>query len=144
MSDKMRWRYGDTNPVTAAVDADTIIEIGDMLLQERGVAGPAVEATDAKEFKAHFLGVAMNRSRKGDATPIRVATTGVFEFDADADTYVLGDMVCPAVESNTICNQKCRKTDLRYLAIGRVEKNVGGPSAGSVLVRIFSQVMGPV
>ena len=30
MSDKMRWRYGDTNPVLAAVDADTAIEIGDL------------------------------------------------------------------------------------------------------------------
>ena len=29
MSDKMRWRYGDTNPVVAAVDSATVIEIGE-------------------------------------------------------------------------------------------------------------------
>lgn len=41
MSDKMRWRYGDTNPVVAAVDAATVIEIGDLLFQEVDDARPA-------------------------------------------------------------------------------------------------------
>ncbi len=39
--DKMRWRYGDTNPVVAAVDADTVIEIGDLLWQDIDDAKPA-------------------------------------------------------------------------------------------------------
>lgn len=34
MSDKMRWRYGDTNPVVAAIDAATVIEIGDLVYQK--------------------------------------------------------------------------------------------------------------
>ncbi len=41
MSDHMRWRYGDTNAVVAAVDADTVIEIGDLLWQDVDDAKPA-------------------------------------------------------------------------------------------------------
>ena len=41
MTDKMRWRYGDTNPVVAAVDAATAIEIGDLLWQDTDDAKPA-------------------------------------------------------------------------------------------------------
>ena len=41
MSDKMRWRYGDTNPVVAAVDSATVIEIGDLVWQDTDDAKPA-------------------------------------------------------------------------------------------------------
>ena len=41
MTDKMRWRYGDTNPVVAAVAAATVIEIGDLLYQDTNNAKPA-------------------------------------------------------------------------------------------------------
>jgi hypothetical protein len=42
MGDKMRWRYGDTNPVMAAVDAATVIEIGDLMWLDTDDAKPAV------------------------------------------------------------------------------------------------------
>ena len=87
----MRWRYGDTNPVIAAVAAATVIEIGDLLWQDTDNAKPASllpdsgnKAADQAAFTAKFLGVAMARSRPGDTAPIRVATTGVFEFDCAA------------------------------------------------------------
>ena len=137
----MRWRYGDTNPVTAAVDRDTVIEIGDLLWQDIDDALPAGRAMSLKEFKANFLGVAMQRSREGDSTPIRVATTGIFEFDADGGSFTLGDMICPAVVSGTLCNQRCRKAEHKHEAIGHIEKSVTGDP---VLVRVFSIVMGPV
>ena len=72
MSDKMRWRYGDTNPVVAAVDAATVIEIGDMLWQNTDDAKPAVGPNRSNQrrrptkrhlFVDTFLGVAMQRSR---------------------------------------------------------------------------------
>ncbi|MGA7700475.1 MAG: hypothetical protein WCB27_12760 [Thermoguttaceae bacterium] len=100
MSDKMRWRYGDTNPVVAAVDSGTVIEIGDLVLLNTDDARPAsmqaVQGTKAATqaaFAAIFLGVAMQRSRSGETAPIRVATTGVFEFDCASGTFELGDMV---------------------------------------------------
>ena len=100
MTDKMRWRYGDTNPVVAAVDAATVIEIGDLLWQDTDDAKPASSVTNhgskllnQKALADAFLGVAMQRSRSGDAAPIRVATTGVFEFDCASGTFELGDLV---------------------------------------------------
>ena len=98
MTDKMRWRYGDTNPVVAAVDSSTVIEIGDLVRQDTNDAKPASSLTDQGSETANqdaftdtFLGVAMQRSRAGDTDPIRVATTGVFELDCPSGTFELGD-----------------------------------------------------
>jgi hypothetical protein len=135
MSDKMRWRYGETNPVVAAVDSGTVVEIGDLVYQYVDQAWPAshllpdsvtrfgcttcnrvvpaaqhdsgmlcpacqgrnwenLQQRDIQEaFANSFLGVAMQRSRSGDTDTIRVATTGVFEFDCPSGTWGLGDLV---------------------------------------------------
>ena len=45
----MRWRYGDTNPVVAAVAAGTVIEIGDLLWQDTDNAKPAAMLHDTIE-----------------------------------------------------------------------------------------------
>ena len=73
MSDKMRWRYGDTNPVVAAVAATTVIEIGDLLWQDTDNAKPAAllpdrasKAANQQAMVAKFLGVAMTRSRQAN------------------------------------------------------------------------------
>ncbi|MGA2031675.1 MAG: capsid cement protein [Thermoguttaceae bacterium] len=149
MSDKMRWRYGDTNPVVAAVDPATVIEIGDLLWQDVNNAKPASAqanlgsaAVDQETFTAKFLGVAMQRSRQGDGTPVRVATTGVFELDCAAGTFELGDMVAVAVNaaSGTLLDQQVVKTPGSRYAIGRVAKRQ--PTAGTaVLVDIRSTIM---
>ena len=72
MTDKMRWRYGDTNPVVAAVDAATVIEIGDLVWQDTDDAKPAAALANHGSKTANqealadaFLGVAMQRSRSG-------------------------------------------------------------------------------
>ena len=100
MTDKMRWRYGDTNPVIAAVDAATVIEIGDLVYQETDDVRPAssqadqnTKAANQELFADKFLGVAMQRSRAGETAPIRVATTGVFEFDCPSGTFELGNLI---------------------------------------------------
>ena len=100
MSDKMRWRYGDTNPVVASVAATTVIEIGDLLWQDTNNAKPAALLPDGGSKAANqaalvhnFLGVAMARSRPGETTLVRVATTGVFELDCPSETFELGDLV---------------------------------------------------
>ncbi len=68
--------------------AATVIEIGDLVYLEPTTAKPAGGLTDggslaAKQEAFHdkFAGVAMQQSRAGDTQDIRVATTGVFEFD---------------------------------------------------------------
>jgi len=148
MSDKMRWRYGETNPVVAAVDADTVIEIGDLLWQDTDDAKPAAAVPDQGSapanqtyFADRFLGVAMQRSRAGESTPVRVATTGVFEMDCQAATFELGDLVAPAEgTSNVLDNQRVVKVSDPAASIARVARREP-QSATSTLVDIRSTVM---
>ena len=149
MSDKMRWRYGDTNPVVAAVDSGTVIEIGDLIYQDVDDAKPASsqadqgsETANQELFADSFLGVAMQRSRSGDTDPIRVATTGVFEFDAASGTFELGDLV--GADENAggdgLLDQQVASVSASQYAIGRVAKRVA-TAATSVLVDVRSTVM---
>ncbi len=162
MSDKMRWRYGDTNPVVAAVDSETVIEIGDLLWQDVDDAKPASlengqsEETSEKEpfcdklrrlFASNFLGVAMERSRDGDTTLVRVATTGVFEFDCLSETFELGDLMgvytlqgSGGANSKYLQKQMVEKVEWSKRAIARVAKREASATT-SVLVDVRSTVM---
>lgn len=149
MSDKIRWRYDDTNPVVAAVDSATEIEIGDLVWQDTDDAKPASsqadqgsETANQEHFADKFLGVAMQRSRAGDTSPIRVATTDVFEFDCPSGTFELGDLV--GADENgagdALVDQQVAKVTASKYAVGRVAKRVGS-AASTVLVDIRSRVM---
>ena len=149
MADKMRWRYGDTNPVLAAVDAATVIEIGDLVYQEEDDARPAASQgnlggipQNEEAFADKFLGVAMQRSRAGDADPIRVATTGVFEFDCPAGPYELSHFMAPCrnLAGDGLLNQRVELVaDAKY-AVARVARRAAA-SATTLLVDIRSTVM---
>ena len=153
MADKMRWRYGDTNPVIAAVDSETVIEIGDLLWQDKDDAKPAshvgMSNTDfgvaQQGFARLFLGVSMQRSRNGETAPVRVGTTGVYKMDCPSGTFELGDFVgvqeafCEEV-SDGLLNQGVQKVSGRQFAIARVAKRE--PAARTaVLIDIRSTVM---
>ncbi len=149
MTDKMRWRYGDTNPVIAAVDAATVIEIGDLVWQDTDDAKPAAalanhssQAANQQALAAAFLGVAMQRSRNGDAAPIRVATTGVFEFDCSSSAYELGDLIgADKNAANTgLLNQQTAKVGQSQGAVGRVAKREP-VAVSSVWIDIRSTIM---
>lgn len=147
MSDKMRWRYGDTNPVVAAVDSSVVIEIGDLIFMETDDARPASSLADQglladnqTAFAAKFLGVAMQRSRDGDVDPIRIATTGVFEYDCASATFELGDLVGPAGDDASLEDQEMVAVATKALAVGRVARRAA--TAGtSVLVDVRSTIM---
>lgn len=157
MSDKMRWRYGDTNPVLAAVDSATVIEIGDLLYLDGDDAKPAGDQADASSeaanqeaFAGKFLGVAMQRSKAGETEPIRVATTGVFEYVCPSSTFELGDLIGPSENSGgtLLEDQQVERlgafpyggTATAKLAIGRCAKREA-VAVTSVLVDIKSAVM---
>jgi hypothetical protein len=148
MSDKMRWRYGDTNPVVAAVDSSTVVEIGDSVWQDVDDAKPASvcvkeggPAESARKFRREFLGVAMQRSRSGDDCPIRVATTGVFEFDCPSDTFELGELVSPEMTDAGLSNQVVQRVLAGDgIAIARIARREP-TSTTIVLVDIRSTVM---
>ncbi len=149
MSNKMRWRYGDTNPVMAAVDSATVIEIGDMVYLDDDDAKPASAQADQSSkaanqqlFAVNFLGVAMQQSRAGDVDPIRVATSGVFEFDCTSGAFELGYHVGPEENAggNALLNQQIVAVALSQYAVGRIAKHAAA-TASSVLVDICSTVM---
>jgi len=149
MTDKMRWRYGDTNPVVAAVDAATVIEIGDLVYQDTDDARPAgsqadqgSESANQELFADNFLGVAMQRSRSGDTAPIRVATTGVFEFDCPSGTFELGDLigVDENAAGNALLDQQVAQVAASRYAIGRVARRAAAATT-TVLVDLRSTVM---
>jgi len=149
MADRMRWRYGDTNPVVAAVDSATEIEIGDLLYLDTDDAKPAsahpdqgTESANQAALAAKFLGVAMQRSRPGDTDPIRVATTGVFEFDCPSTTFELGDLIGgdENAAGNALLDQQVSKVTQAQYAIGRAARRAP-TAATTVLVDIRSTVM---
>lgn len=150
MSDKFRWRYGETKPVvTKAVATNTVIEIGDLVEQAAdGTVTPASARTwdsslaeTQADFHRKFLGVAMQRSQVGDVSPIRVATSGTFEFDCAAAQFVIGGLLGPAKASgNALENQKVVAVALPSLAIGRAVQHHSSNTT-SVYVEISSTIL---
>ena len=149
MSDVMRWRYGETNPIVIPVDASTVIEIGDLVYLDTDDAKPAssqadqgTEAGNQALFHNKFAGVAMQRSRVGDVDPIRIATTGVFELACAAATFEIGALVGASENGagNALEDQRVEAVAGAHLAVGRCAKRVS-PADTKVLVDIVSTVM---
>lgn len=153
MADSMRWRYGDTHPVVMAVDSSTVIEIGDLVhlntddalpassIDDIGGAGPANLAAAQEQLHDAFLGVAMQRSRDGDTTPIRIATRGVFELDAASATFEVGDLVGADDNSGATAleNHKVIAVPGENLALGRVARRVTAADT-----RVFVEIVGTI
>jgi hypothetical protein len=150
MANAFRWRYGETNPVTVAVDADTAIEIGDLLWLDGDDAKPfsdlsyaGVLATGQADAHDKFLGVAMQASPAGASGEIRVATSGVFEFDQAAATVELGARVGATDDGGGVEIQSQRviavAADAPEQALGRCARRA--TAATRLLVAIHSTVM---
>jgi len=149
MANTMRWRYGETNPVVLAVAAETVIEIGDLVWVDTGAAKPAAaledaftEAANQEAFHDAFAGVALQQSRAGDTDPIRVATTGVFEFACPGSTFEVGALVGvdEASSGTALENQVVAGVATPNLAIGRCAKRV--PTTDTrLLVDIVSTIL---
>jgi hypothetical protein len=149
MSNTMRWRYGDTDPVMLPVAEATIIEIGDLVYQASGLARPAsqladlgTEAANQEAFHDAFVGVAMQASPAGSSDSIRVATSGVFEFDCLSTTAEVGDLfgVDEDGTGTELLDQTVAKVAGANLAVGRCAKRIN-PAGTRALVEIVSTVM---
>jgi hypothetical protein len=150
MSDTLRWRYGETNSVVLPVDEATVIEIGDLVYLETDDVRPASEQADQLTeeanqglFATKFAGVAMQRSRDGDTAPIRVATSGVFEFVCPSNTFEVGGLLgaSEAGSGTALEDQQVEGVLRPELAVGAVARRVGTADT-KVLVRIKSQLFG--
>lgn len=149
MPDEMRWKYGDTNPVSVAVQSATVIEVGDMVMLASGFAVPFSAQADLgtkaqNQEGAHdlFIGISMSRSRAGDTAPITVATTGVFEMRAVSASYALGALVGPAGtgagEAVGVSNDTVEAVATPNLAVGRIARASG--TATTALVQIVGTI----
>src|ERR1700759_2021673 len=149
MANTMRWRYGDNYPVVRPVDSATVIEIGDMVYLDTDDAKPASAQTDqgtklSNQQLLHdiFAGVRMQASRSGDTQPIRVATTGVFEFDCVSTTLEVGDLMGADenVAGTALLTGTVIKVTAATNAIGRCAKRLN-PAGTHVLVDIVSSTL---
>lgn len=148
MANVMRWRYGETTPVMLPVQSATTINIGDLVywatdhvLPAAAQADQGSKAANQQLFHNNFAGVAMQQSRVGDTSSIRVATTGVFAFDCTSATFEVGALVGvdqpsggPPLESQVVV-----AVGAENLAIGRCAKRVH-PANVSVLVEVVGTV----
>ena len=147
MANTMRWRYGDTNPIMLPVDSAVAVEIGDLLYFAGGEVMPATSlpnqgttAATQEAFHDIFLGVAMQCSPIGVAEAIRIATSGVFEFDCASATFDVGDLIGGNdAGAGTLDAQVVDGVATANLAIGRCLKRVF-PAATKVLVDVVSTV----
>ena len=149
MADKMRWRYGETNPVMMPVATGLVIEIGDLVYLDTDVLRPASSQTDQgtlaanqELFHDNFLGVAMQHSPSDSSAAIRVATTGVFEFDCLSATFEIGDLIGSTEDplGTELESQFVEQVAAENLAVGRCVKRI--ETAGTnVLVDIVSTVV---
>jgi hypothetical protein len=132
-----------------AVDSGTVIEIGDLILQDTDDAKPAslqtdqgTESANQQLFHDLFAGVAMQASPDGSTEPIRIATSGVFEFDCPSATLEVGDLM--GADENAagtaLLNQTVVEVTNATHAIGRCVKRVN-PAGTKVLVDIVSSVV---
>jgi hypothetical protein len=131
------------------VDSATVIEIGDLLYLDTDDAKPASaqadqgsESSNQQMFHDSFAGVAMHASRSGDTQPIRVATTGVFEFDCVSTTLEVGDMLGADenVAGTALLNGTVVEVSGVANAVGRCAKRLN-PAGTHVLVDIVSAVL---
>ena len=150
---KLRWQWGETQPILVPAAASTVIHQGDLLWKNSsGKAEPASTfaydtslAKTQKEFAKVFLGVAMQESPSGTALAIRVATLGTFVFDDSTETPSNETIGCYMGAVANSDNTYLESTKLisvanSYLAIARVANLESNP-AGTALVSISSTVM---
>ncbi|MGL6225251.1 MAG: hypothetical protein ACRC10_01340 [Thermoguttaceae bacterium] len=147
MSDKMRWRYGETNPVIGVPSSNVLIEIGDLVIYDSDTVLPASSTSKGSDktatqtaCAAKFLGVAMQRSAVGDVAPIRIATTGVFEMDCKSKTFVLGSLIGVSDKPDgTLFSQEVDLVTTNAAAIARVVRREP-KSTKTILIGIKSAI----
>lgn len=134
---KLRFRSGQVHLRKVRVDADTVIEAGDLVWLDTDDAKPASAfpwttnlATTQGNFAAKFLGVAHQPSAAGEtaAVSIDVSPDSVYEFDVAAGAYELGIPLGPDESSGSLMNKQL-ETSTAVAAIARAsEFSVGATS----------------
>lgn len=133
-----RWLFGDVERFSALPRIDEAIADGDLLYREGNTCRPARALLKRAEwscedlvwaFVGAFLGMALESSPNGEAEPIGVAGTGVFEVFSrySSRDFEVGELLGPAVgldlrlESQMVC-----RVTQNAMAVGRVRRRACG------------------
>ncbi|QDU41040.1 hypothetical protein Mal4_54050 [Maioricimonas rarisocia] len=112
---RLRFRSGQVQLRKVRVDADTVIEAGDLVWLDGDDARPAKDfpwdtdlATTQAGFAEKFLGVAHQQSRSGDADPISVDVSphSVYEFGVSPASFEIGQPLGPDENTGSLMNQQ--------------------------------------
>ena len=154
MSNVMRHRYGAKNPVLVQVASGTVVEVGDLIALVSGygktffqIAGAGRTNASMADCVQDFAGVVMQASASGETTPIRVATTGTFEYPCVAASVYTGYFA--NINSSALAQKVAVATSINSLTMGAIfPNNTGGVGVGagqqtSCLVRIYTGAFGP-
>lgn len=152
-----RYLYGETNPISAPVATPSAVSVGDLIAYDASGNNsyPASAetwssdlATTQANFVTKFLGASGQKKLGGEARVhgnstdniLRVDCSGVFECDAGAATYEIGEYVGPAKDSgNALVSGTVAKVADATMAIGRVIEN-SGASATKVKIQLLSKL----
>jgi len=135
MANHLRFRSGPVQLIKASVDSGSAIEPGDLLYLDSGTARPASEftwdtdlATTQAAFADAFLGIAHERSEVGETEPISVdiSPQAIYEFDLDASSYTLGDLLGPDEATSTLMTQQLEAVGTTARAIARLVEITSG------------------
>ncbi len=151
MSNVQRWRYEPDKPRQYAVDSGNAIQIGDLAYFEVDDVRAAGSMTygdnlenSQMEFRHKFAGVAAQASASLATDPIRILSTGVFEFPCASAIWELHDLV--AIDDNAggtaLTPQQVIKTLNPDAAIGRVVK-AEASAVTEIMVELWSQYSAP-
>ncbi|MFV0445880.1 MAG: hypothetical protein ACK5Q5_20065 [Planctomycetaceae bacterium] len=112
---RLRFRSGQVHLRKVRVDANSVIAAGDLVWLDGDDAKPASDfpwttnlALSQAAFAEKFLGVSHQQSAAGQVDPISVDVSplSVYEFDATAAAYEVGQPVAPAEGDSLLRNQQ--------------------------------------
>jgi hypothetical protein len=165
MSDKFRYRRGDTKPILMVPDSAAAIHVGDLVFQDpstkkvrsaASMINQGSETLNQQTLHDLFAGVAMQRGgalESGEVSfnlnplpgQIVVATAGEFEFDCPATAFQPGDLVggCNNAGGTALLAQQIKKVTAVANAIGVAVPEAGavGVSRTSVVIRIVNTII---
>ncbi|MEX0725183.1 MAG: capsid cement protein [Planctomycetaceae bacterium] len=128
MPNRLRFRSGQVHLVKVRVDADTVIEAGDLVFLDGDDVKSASDfswtsdlATTQSAFAAQFLGVAQQPSADGETADISVdiSPSSIYEFQVASGTYEVGDELGPDSGDDVLLNQQLEAVASGTLAIAR-------------------------
>lgn len=142
MSHALRYRSGPVELHRLRVDADTVINPGDLVYLDTDDVKPAADfpfdtdlATTRENFAAVFLGVAHTASADGETADVSVdlSPLSVYEFVTTSGTCEVGSLFAPMGDSNGLESQRLAKVTVADVAIARAAEY---KSAAATAVRV--------